>query len=59
VGGIWEVQDSFVLDAGLRGARVGDVSAEEIRLGFTWSLPIWEAAVPSEARAAARVHRAM
>jgi hypothetical protein len=57
LGAIWEVQDAFALDVGLRGARIGDVSAEEVRLGFTWSLPMWEAAVPSEARA--RSHRAM
>jgi hypothetical protein len=41
IGAIWEVKESFALDLGLRGARVGDDYATEVRLGFTWSLPMW------------------
>jgi hypothetical protein len=50
VGAIWEADEAFVLDLGVRGARIGSESAEEIRLGLTLSLPMWEAAKPSEAR---------
>jgi hypothetical protein len=42
VGAIWVVRESFALDVGLRGARVGDEYAAEVRLGFTWAIPIWE-----------------
>jgi hypothetical protein len=47
VGAIWTLQDSFVLDLGLRGARVGSENAGEVRLGFTWSVPMWEPTPPS------------
>jgi len=49
VGAIWTVKESFVLDLGVRGARIGDENAVEVRLGFTWSLPMWE---PTENAAA-------
>jgi hypothetical protein len=42
VGAIWNVKDSFQLDLGVRGARIGDENAAEVRLGLTWSLPMWE-----------------
>jgi hypothetical protein len=51
VGAIWTLKESFVLDLGVRGARVGAESAGEIRLGFTWALPMWE---PTENAAAMR-----
>jgi len=38
---IWTARESFVLDLGVRGARIGEDNAVEIRLGFTWSLPVW------------------
>ncbi|MGA3119894.1 MAG: hypothetical protein ABSF69_03900 [Polyangiaceae bacterium] len=41
VGAIWTCDESFVVDAALRAARVGDASAFEARFGFTWSLPLW------------------
>jgi hypothetical protein len=41
VGAIWEVRESFALDVGVRGARVGSDDAAEVRFGFTWSLPLW------------------
>jgi hypothetical protein len=54
LGAIWTVQDSFVLDLGLRGARVGDENAAEVRLGFTWAIPMWEPAQSSAMRAPRR-----
>ena len=41
VGAIWSVKDSFQLDLGVRGARIGDDNAAEIRLGLTWAIPMW------------------
>jgi hypothetical protein len=41
VGAIWTAKESFVVDLGLRGARIGQERAAELRLGFTWSLPVW------------------
>jgi hypothetical protein len=51
VGAIWTLKDSFVLDLGLRGARVGSENAGEVRLGFTWSIPLWESAESTAMRA--------
>jgi hypothetical protein len=42
VGVIWTPKDSFVLDLAFRAARIGDENAAELRLGFTWALPVWE-----------------
>lgn len=42
VGAIWTLKDSFMLDAAVRGARVADQDALEVRLGFTWTLTMWE-----------------
>jgi hypothetical protein len=42
VGAIWTPKDSFVLDLAFRRARIGDKNAAELRLGFTWALPVWE-----------------
>jgi hypothetical protein len=39
VGVIWTPKESFVLDLGLRGARIGKDNAAEARLGFTWTIP--------------------
>ncbi len=39
LGVIWTPRQSFVLDLGLRGARVGHDNAAEGRLGFTWTIP--------------------
>jgi hypothetical protein len=41
VGAIWAVDDAFSLDVGVRAALIEGESAEEVRLGFTWALPIW------------------
>lgn len=41
VGAIWAVKEAFALDVGLRGAHVGEGHVAEVRLGFTWSLPIF------------------
>ncbi len=54
VGAIWTLKNSFVLDLGVRGARVGDENAGEIRLGFTWALPMWEPANNAAARSLRR-----
>lgn len=48
VGALWTVRESFVLDVGVRGARVGDENAAEVRLGLTWAIPMWE--TPETAR---------
>ncbi|HEX3596984.1 MAG TPA: hypothetical protein VHU80_17865 [Polyangiaceae bacterium] len=41
VGGIWTLRDSFTVDLGVRGSRVLEANAAEIRLGFTLVLPVW------------------
>jgi len=41
LGAIWTLKESFVLDLGIRGARIGDENAAEVRLGFTWAIPMW------------------
>jgi hypothetical protein len=41
VGAIWTMKESFVVDAAVRGARIGADRATEVRLGFTWALPMW------------------
>ena len=43
LGAIWELRESFTLDAGIRGARVDGENAVEIRVGFTLSIPTWRA----------------
>ena len=40
VGAIWTVAESLSLDVALRGARIGDQYAAEVRLGFTWAIPL-------------------
>jgi hypothetical protein len=50
VGAIWEVRESFQVDAALREARVGDQDATEVRFGFTWSLPMWHPIEGTQAR---------
>jgi hypothetical protein len=40
-GGIWELSHEFQLDAGWRMASEAGEPVTEIRLGFTWTLPIW------------------
>ncbi len=56
VGAIWTVKESFALDLAVRGARIGEENAAEVRLGFTWSIPMW---VPAENGAAkTEAHRA-
>jgi hypothetical protein len=42
VGAIWTPRESFVLDLAFRAARVGAQNEAEVRLGFTWALPVWE-----------------
>ena len=54
VGAIWTVRESFVLDLGVRGARVGEDSAAEVRLGFTWSIPMWAPAENAATQTARR-----
>ncbi|HEY8073089.1 MAG TPA: hypothetical protein VIF62_03250 [Labilithrix sp.] len=41
-GAIWRASDAFAFDAGVRVGRVGDERLAELRLGFTWGIPIWE-----------------
>jgi hypothetical protein len=42
VGAIWGVQDNIAVDFGLRGARVNDHTAEEIRAGVTFVFGVTE-----------------
>ena len=42
VGAIWTVNDAFSLDVGVRGALMEDEDVEEVRLGFTWAIPVWD-----------------
>jgi hypothetical protein len=42
LGAIWTWNESFVVDAAVRAARIGDVNATEARLGFTWTFPVWQ-----------------
>jgi hypothetical protein len=49
LGAIWRLRESFVLDVGVRGARLGDQDAAEVRLGLTWAIPLWQARGPSPA----------
>ncbi len=44
VGAIWTLDDSFQLDLAVRAARLGDTPAEEVRLGLTWAIAMWEKA---------------
>jgi hypothetical protein len=37
VGAIWQLRDDVAVDFGLRGARSGDHTAGEIRLGVTFA----------------------
>ena len=41
IGAIFSPRESFVLDLGVRGARIGNENVGEIRLGFTWALQVW------------------
>jgi hypothetical protein len=40
VGAIWQLKDDIAVDLGLRGARVNDHTAGEIRAGVTFSLAV-------------------
>ena len=40
VGAIWQVQDNIAVDFGLRGARVNDHTAGEIRAGVTFAFGV-------------------
>ena len=40
LGAIWTWREDFVFDAAVRGARVADQDALEVRLGFTWAIPL-------------------
>lgn len=48
VGAIWSVRDTFALDLGIRAARVDGENAGEVRIGFTWAIPVWSS--PETAR---------
>jgi hypothetical protein len=58
VGLIWPVKDSFAVDAGVRGALIGNQEALEVRFGLTWSLDVGtaESAAPSSQSAALERH---
>jgi hypothetical protein len=44
LGAIWTVQDSLSFDVGVRAASIEGEQAEEVRLGLTWAVPVWEPA---------------
>jgi hypothetical protein len=41
LGAIWKVSDSLALDGAVRVARIDTTPAEELRLGLTWTFPVW------------------
>ncbi len=43
VGAIWQARESFDLDVAVRAAREDGLAAAEVRLGFTWTVAMWEA----------------
>jgi hypothetical protein len=45
VGAIWRAGDPIDFDFGLREASVAGTRATEVRLGFTWTLGVWEPGV--------------
>ena len=49
VGGIWEVSHALQLDLALRVAREADLPVEELRLGFTWTIPLFGGAEEEDA----------
>lgn len=52
-GAVWEVNDRLALDAAFRGGRGDDGTTREVRLGLTWTLPVWggdDASAASRAR---------
>jgi hypothetical protein len=44
VGAIWNFRDWMVFDVGLRAARLNGLPIEEVRLGLTWTIPVWASA---------------
>jgi hypothetical protein len=42
VGAIWTVQDTLAFDVGVRAASTNSVATGEVRLGFTWAVPVWD-----------------
>ncbi len=59
MGTIWAVDDAFSLDLGVRGALIEGDSAVEVRLGFTWAVPIWGSKDDAKAAGARRVESPM
>ena len=43
VGGIWQVQDNIAVDFAVRGARISDHTASEIRVGVTFAFGVTKA----------------
>ncbi len=54
LGAIWTLDESLQLDVGFREARIGDTSAEEVRLGLTWAVAMWDKAPDASASHAMR-----
>jgi hypothetical protein len=50
------VKDSLSFDLGIRAASIEGGEAEEVRLGFTWAVPVWE---PAGAKNEARLQRGL
>jgi hypothetical protein len=46
IGALWRAREEFVVDAGVRGASIQGTGALELRLGFTWAIPIWDPRPP-------------
>jgi len=42
LGVIWTPRNAFALDLAFRIARAGHGNVAEVRLGFTWALPVWQ-----------------
>jgi hypothetical protein len=54
IGGIWRASDHFVFDFGAREELVDQNLATEVRVGLTWTLPIWTTAQTSETEQSGR-----
>lgn len=56
-GAIWTLSDDFTLDVGLRAAELEDEPVQELRLGFTWAVPVWAPKGSADAKNAALLPR--
>jgi hypothetical protein len=44
IGAIWQIREDTALDFGIREGRTNNIGFTEIRVGVTYSLPLWRPA---------------